>query len=87
MSASPDDDAPEALADAAPGTRHTPPVVRLLLIDDAPSLLDALTLAFEDAGYEVLVARDGVSGLELVSRVEARPRRERHRPRPRGGLT
>ena len=68
MSASPDDDAPEALADAAPGTRHTPPVVRLLLIDDAPSLLDALTLAFEDAGYEVLVARDGVSGLELVSR-------------------
>ena len=68
MSASPDDDAPEALAEVAPGTRHTPPVVRLLLIDDDPSLLDALTRAFEAAGYEVLAARDGVSGLELVSR-------------------
>jgi len=59
---------PRDVAEAAPGARHTTPVVRLLLIDDDPSLLDALTLAFEDAGYEVLVARDGLSGLELVSR-------------------
>jgi DNA-binding response OmpR family regulator len=43
-------------------------VARILLIDDDPSLLDALTLAFEDAGHEVLTARDGVSGAELVSR-------------------
>jgi len=43
-------------------------VARILLIDDDPSLLDALTLAFEDAGHEVLVARDGVSGAELVMR-------------------
>jgi DNA-binding response OmpR family regulator len=41
-------------------------VARILLIDDDPSLLDALTLAFEDASHEVLVARDGVSGAELV---------------------
>jgi DNA-binding response OmpR family regulator len=43
-------------------------VARILLIDDDPSLLDALTLAFEDAGHEVLVAPDGVSGAELVRR-------------------
>ena len=43
-------------------------MARILLIDDDPSLLDALTLAFEDAGHQVLVARDGVSGAELVSR-------------------
>ena len=43
-------------------------MARILLIDDDPSLLDALTLAFEDAGYEVLAACDGVSGAELVNR-------------------
>ena len=43
-------------------------MARILLIDDAPSLLDALTLAFEDAGHAVLVARDGASGAELVAR-------------------
>ncbi len=43
-------------------------MARILLIDDDPSLLDALTLAFEDAGHEVLVARDGMTGAELVSR-------------------
>ena len=48
--------------------RHTNRVARILIIDDDPSLLDALTLAFEDAGHEVLVARDGVTGAELVSR-------------------
>jgi DNA-binding response OmpR family regulator len=45
-------------------------VARILLIDDDPSLLDALTLAFEDAGHEVLVARDGVNGAELLRREE-----------------
>ena len=43
-------------------------MARILIIDDDPSLLDALTLAFEDAGHEVLVAPDGVSGAELVLR-------------------
>ena len=38
----------------------------VLLIDDDASLLDALSLAFEDAGYEVLTAADGQRGLEVV---------------------
>jgi len=55
-------------ATSGDGLRHTTPVARILLIDDDPSLLDALTLAFEDAGHEVLVARDGGSGADLVGR-------------------
>lgn len=41
---------------------------RILLIDDDASLLDALSLAFEDAGYEVLTAADGQRGLEVVKK-------------------
>ena len=41
-------------------------VVRVLLIDDDPSLLDALSLGFEDAGYAVSCARDGSEGLRRV---------------------
>ncbi|MBX3217296.1 MAG: response regulator transcription factor [Labilithrix sp.] len=37
---------------------------RILLIDDDASLLDALSIAFEDAGHEVLTAPDGARGLE-----------------------
>lgn len=40
------------------------PVV--LLIDDDPSLLDVLSLPFEDAGYRVETARDGVGGLAAI---------------------
>lgn len=39
---------------------------RILLIDDDSSLLDALSIAFEDAGHEVLTAPDGARGLERV---------------------
>jgi DNA-binding response OmpR family regulator len=39
---------------------------RILLIDDDASLLDALSIAFEDAGHEVLLAADGARGLDLV---------------------
>ena len=42
------------------------PLSRILLIDDDASLLDALSIAFEDAGHEVLTAPDGVRGLERV---------------------
>lgn len=45
------------------------PVV--LLIDDDPSLLDVLSLPFEDAGYRVALARDGLVGLALIR--ERRP--------------
>lgn len=36
---------------------------RILLIDDDASLLDVLALSFEDAGYDVVTASDGASGL------------------------
>jgi DNA-binding response OmpR family regulator len=42
------------------------PMARILLIDDDASLLDALTIAFEDAGHEVLTAGDGLRGFERV---------------------
>lgn len=31
----------------------------ILIVDDSPAILDALAVAFEDAGYEVGEARDG----------------------------
>jgi DNA-binding response OmpR family regulator len=42
------------------------PLARILLIDDDASLLDALSIAFEDAGHEVLTAPDGLRGVERV---------------------
>ena len=55
-----------------PGDGETmAPVARVLLIDDDPSLLDALSMGFEDAGHEVLCARDGAEGLRRIA--EARP--------------
>jgi DNA-binding response OmpR family regulator len=41
-------------------------MARILLIDDDASLLDALAMAFEDAGHEVLTAPDGARGHERV---------------------
>ncbi len=41
-------------------------MAEILLIDDDVSLLDVLSLAFEDAGHTVLTARDGSAGLSLV---------------------
>ena len=38
----------------------------VLLIDDDTTLLDVLSLPFEDAGYRVEVARDGVVGLAAI---------------------
>jgi DNA-binding response OmpR family regulator len=38
-------------------------VARILIIDDDESLLDVLSLAFEDAAHEVTVARDGLEGM------------------------
>src|SRR6188768_174301 len=42
-------------------------MARLLLIDDDPSLLEVLTLAFEDAGHSVLTALDGAAGLNVLA--------------------
>jgi DNA-binding response OmpR family regulator len=41
-------------------------LARILLIDDDASLLDALAIAFEDAGHEVLTAPDGARGLASI---------------------
>ena len=43
-------------------------MARILLVDDDASLLDALSLTFEDAGYDVLTAPDGLRGLELAKK-------------------
>lgn len=42
-------------------------MARLLLIDDDPSLLEVLTLAFEDAGHSVRTAPDGALGLRAIA--------------------
>jgi DNA-binding response OmpR family regulator len=41
-------------------------MARVLLIDDDPALLDVLSLAFEEAGYEVVTASDGRAGLASI---------------------
>jgi DNA-binding response OmpR family regulator len=41
-------------------------MARLLLIDDDSSLLEVLTLAFEDAGHIVQTALDGAAGLRAL---------------------
>lgn len=40
-------------------------MARILLIDDDNALLDMLSLSLEDAGHEVVVADDGLSGLDV----------------------
>jgi DNA-binding response OmpR family regulator len=45
-------------------------MARLLLIDDDPSLLEVLTLAFEDAGHSVVTAPDGAGGLRVIAQGE-----------------
>jgi DNA-binding response OmpR family regulator len=40
---------------------------RVLLIDDDNELLDVLSLAFEEAGYEVVTAADGRAGLSAIA--------------------
>jgi len=42
-------------------------MAQILLIDDDESLLDVLSLAFEDAGYQVETARDGEEGLQAIA--------------------
>src|ERR1700722_19878199 len=51
-----------------PGPKLMP---RVLLIDDDRQLLDVLSLAFEEAGYEVQTAEDGRAGLAAAA--TARP--------------
>ena len=43
-------------------------MANVLLIDDDPSLTDALTMELEDAGHDVLVASDGALGWARIRR-------------------
>jgi DNA-binding response OmpR family regulator len=36
---------------------------KILVVDDDPDILDALTMILESQGYQVITARDGVEGL------------------------
>ncbi len=36
---------------------------KILIVDDDPDILDALTMILEAEGYEVITAQDGVEGL------------------------
>ena len=36
---------------------------KILIVDDDPDILDALTIILEARGYEVVMAKDGVEGL------------------------
>jgi twitching motility two-component system response regulator PilG len=42
----------------------------VLLVDDSTATLDALTAAFEDAGYEVGLARDGEEVLRRMAALD-----------------
>ncbi len=39
----------------------------ILVVDDAPSLLDNLSEALQESGYQVLTAADGLSALQVMS--------------------
>jgi len=39
---------------------------KILVIDDDPDILDAVTMILESQGYEVVTARDGVEGLATL---------------------
>src|SRR5262249_2029968 len=45
-----------------------PGMARILLVDDDASLLDVLTMAFTDAGHDVLTAADGGKGVAIAGR-------------------
>ena len=39
---------------------------KILVVDDDPDILDALTMILESRGYQVVTARDGVEGLANI---------------------
>lgn len=39
---------------------------KILVIDDDPDILDAITMILESQGYEVVTARDGIEGLATL---------------------
>lgn len=61
-----EDDVDETLSSQRPLNDHDE-VGRLLIVDDEPSLLDAMRAFMSDAGYSVDTASDGVEALEKSS--------------------
>ena len=43
---------------------------RVLVVDDTPANLEVLSLALEDAGYQVMFADAGAVALDLAARFE-----------------
>ncbi len=43
---------------------------RILLVDDDREIVEAMKMALETAGYEVLIARDGNQGLAMTERAD-----------------
>lgn len=43
---------------------------KILLVDDEPANINALSIAIEDAGFEVVPAQDGVEARNLIERGE-----------------
>jgi len=39
---------------------------KILVVDDDPDILEAITLIFERQGYQVITARDGIEGLACL---------------------
>lgn len=39
---------------------------KILVVDDDPDILDALTMILESQGYQVVTARDGIEGLATL---------------------
>jgi len=39
---------------------------KILVVDDDPDILDAVTMILESRGYEVVTARDGIEGLATL---------------------
>jgi DNA-binding response OmpR family regulator len=44
----------------------TKPPTSILVVDDHPAVLEGLRIALEGAGYEVLLAKDGVEALDVL---------------------
>ena len=59
--------ADEADRDSGPGGAGVPVVV---VVEDDRSSLELITLYLQDAGVEVVTARDGQAGLELIRRIQ-----------------
>jgi len=43
---------------------------KILLVDDDPDILDALSMILESRGYQVVTARDGLDGLTCLKAVK-----------------